>query len=415
MNCNEVQLLLNDADAASRHALASRRDALDRHLGSCNDCYGQWNSQALVAGLPVPPPSTDLLSLAQRALPTAVAESGPRRVARPRSLIVGGILLVGAAAAAALLNLSLESRGNPEIIADTSPVIDAPASAADSGITADEAVGNAPVAPRAETGNSDNNGSTSEIGLDRSWVAVLPIPADAASGALLAVANERREMLMQRVAATEGLRLVDPAIVQSYFDGGMSDLEIGRALGAGVVIVPEIETRQFASRISFSTLDSVDEAMLVGTEFIYRGDLTDLAAADAERFSEANEIVWDNNLSVLIGGMLREAHPGLEPSADERFAQNQAVLLDISRSDTERVEALETLIGLRKPNSIVIDAAIGLLESSADPDVRRRAAWTMKRLDDPILLQPLLRALAYDASSRVRLEAVRTRTFVRSR
>src|SRR5690606_22142861 len=108
---------------------------------------------------------------------------------------------------------------------------------------------------------------------------------------------------------------------------------------------------------------------------------------------------------VLIDVMRREAYPGLAPSTDETISRYQAVLLDVGRSETERVDALQALSSMRRADSLVIDAAISLLRNSSDPGVRGRAIRSMERVDDPALVQPLLQALAYDTSPDVRAEA----------
>ena len=56
-------------------------------------------------------------------------------------------------------------------------------------------------------------------------------------------------------------------------------------------------------------------------------------------------------------------------------------------------------------DSVVLEAALALAASSDDPKTRQNVWITLMEVDDPVLIQPLLRTLAYDSSPAVRREA----------
>ena len=235
---------------------------------------------------------------------------------------------------------------------------------------------------------------------------MLPLPAGAASEDVMAAVEERRAEIVRRIAETDGLHLIDDGLVRSYVNAGMTDTEIGRSLGAGVVMFPQIERHDGAVRIRFFKLDPATEQLMVGTDFMYVDREAQAAGIDAARFTRQNEIVWDNNLSVILGVIVRDAYPELAPSDEQLAAENRAALLDTSLDLEERVEALEYFRGTRT-DRVIFDAGIALLQSADEPQVRRRILFALREADDPNFVQLLVRTLAYDTSPAVRLDAAK--------
>jgi HEAT repeat protein len=400
MNCNDVQKILNGATSSTD---ASEHARVRTHLTACAECKEEWDAQQLLAALPVAPASSRLVDLARDALelPPAPARQAGRRV----STIVVGTLLVAAAAASVIIGTRSGPGNNEPLAAEDSstravPVLSPPPEPRESASPIASARVDLRQAGR-ETGAADL-----PINLDRSWVAVLPLPQGAASEEVMAVVEERRAEIARRIAETDGLHLVDESVVRDYVAAGMTDTEIARTLGAGVVIFPQIDRHDGAVRIRFSKLDPATDRLIAGTELMHVDDEARAAGVDPARFTQRNALIWDNNLAVILGVIVREAYPQLTQSDDQLAAQNRAALLDTNLDREARLEALEHFRG-RPIDRVIIDGAAALLEGAADPQMRRRILFALRAADDPNLVQVLLRTLAYDSSADVRLDAAR--------
>jgi TonB family protein len=95
MSCNDVASVL-DTHRSAQLAPAERAE-VSAHLATCVDCAAAWAAQAELLALRVPAVPTTLLERAL--LASRLPQSAPARRAR-MPVIVGGILLAGAAAAA---------------------------------------------------------------------------------------------------------------------------------------------------------------------------------------------------------------------------------------------------------------------------------------------------------------------------
>ncbi len=97
VNCQDISHLL---DANAPEALTrAQRATIDRHLASCPVCSEDWANLREIAALPVPAMSSALRGRIAAALSAQIARP-PRRAFRP--FFVGGLVLAGAALAAAL-------------------------------------------------------------------------------------------------------------------------------------------------------------------------------------------------------------------------------------------------------------------------------------------------------------------------
>lgn len=401
MSCNDMQRILNGATSPTG---ASEQVRVRAHLAACGVCKEEWDAQELLAALPVAPASSGLIDLARHAL--EVPRASARQTGRRVSTIVAGTLLVAAAAASVIIGTrSSPGTDEPLAVEESStravPVLSPTREPRESV----SPIVSAPVDVR-DTGRETGPAVEPSINLDLSWVAVLPLPKGAASEEVMAVVEERRAEIVRRIAETDGLHLVDERLAKGYVDAGMTDTEIGRTLGAGVVIFPQIERRDGAVQIRFFTLDPATENLVAATELMYVDGEARAAGVDPTRFARQNEIIWNNNLSVTIGVIVRNAYPQLVPSPEQLAAQNRAALLDPNLDQQARIEALGHLRG-RPIDRVVVDAAIGLLEGAADPLMRRRILSALREADDPNLVRVLLGTLAYDSSADVRLDAAK--------
>ena len=112
MNCNEVAAIL-DTHRSARLA-AAERAAVDMHLLECDDCAAAWHAQTELLALRVPPmPAT----LPERALLAARAPQSaePRRARMP--IVIGSVLLAGAALAGVTIVSLTRAPSAPQRIA----------------------------------------------------------------------------------------------------------------------------------------------------------------------------------------------------------------------------------------------------------------------------------------------------------
>ena len=102
MNCQELHAIL---DAHSQESLTvEQRHGIEAHFGSCQTCSEVWAIYREFVSAQIPQTPPDL----QQRIAAAVDASAPEKVrGLRRSILLGGVLVVGAAVAKTL-SLSLE-------------------------------------------------------------------------------------------------------------------------------------------------------------------------------------------------------------------------------------------------------------------------------------------------------------------
>jgi TonB family protein len=95
MSCNDVASILGNHH--STRLAPAERAQVDAHLAACADCSAAWHAETELAALRVPPVPSSLLERAL--LASRLPQSAPTRRAR-LPIVVGAVLLAGAAAAA---------------------------------------------------------------------------------------------------------------------------------------------------------------------------------------------------------------------------------------------------------------------------------------------------------------------------
>jgi predicted anti-sigma-YlaC factor YlaD len=102
MNCQELHAVL-DTDPREKLTAAQRQD-VDTHFGSCRACREAWAAYRELVAEQIPHTPPDL----QRRVAEAIDAKAPEKVrGLRRSIVLGGVLVVGAAVAKTL-SLSLE-------------------------------------------------------------------------------------------------------------------------------------------------------------------------------------------------------------------------------------------------------------------------------------------------------------------
>ena len=115
MSCNDVASVLDNHRIA--HLKPAERAQIDAHLASCEDCSAAWQAQSELLALRVPPMPATLLERAL--LASRLPQSAQSRSAR-MSVVVGSMLLAGAAAAAVTMAVMREQSAR---IASSSPAV----------------------------------------------------------------------------------------------------------------------------------------------------------------------------------------------------------------------------------------------------------------------------------------------------
>lgn len=390
MNCQEMNHLL---DANTPEALTTRQhEAIGRHLATCAACSEDWANWHEMAALAVPATPPDLRARIAAALPAQVAAPA-RRAFRP--YVIGGVLLAGAALAAAIgLQLAgRDARSASLAVAQTLPAAPAPAVVETLAATPD---GESPASATAAKGD-----------------AATPVPADKA------LDPHRILVLKVREASAD---VGDIALMERCHDGIVREL---RALG-GVGVVTDPAWYRFASfeeqiRLS-ERLQKVARAQGAGkvlTVSTSQGCSSTLFSSDTrERVQGAGGAGVDPQGDRVEGyskSMANRVHTKTLLDEAAEIAQARAVLLDASLPDGQRAAALWVPLSLDPQNSVakfrsfydkeVLAAAASIGVKAKDKDARVAVWAVLRKINDPSLVQPLLQVLAGDEDASVRYQA----------
>ncbi|MDX1481807.1 MAG: HEAT repeat domain-containing protein [Woeseiaceae bacterium] len=261
-----------------------------------------------------------------------------------------------------------------------------------------------------ETGRAGNDPDPAESDavLDAFTVAVLPTRFLSSDPVYEALARQVHAELQTRVAALENVHLADPNTVNAYSNTAADAATIGRAAGAGFVVDSRVAPAARGYSIRLEIIDSATANVKTSSMSTRRSEVE----VDSGRVAEIVSRFMTNLESIV--------HPDRRPDRESVLQSARAVLLDPSRPDVERIEALRTLKPPLKggPRNRYTDdgmaltgevaaAALQLANESADPAVRFRVWDAMQGVPDPILTEPLLLALTGDDDRRVRIAAAR--------
>jgi hypothetical protein len=388
MNCQEASHLL---DADPQQLSREQREDIRRHVESCRACGEEWaNWQAMVM-LPVPATSPSLWPRILAALPVARVQQ--RRTFRP--LVIGGVLLAGVALAAAWMEWGRQESSMAIVSAAGMPAatgtdgdhahgasmqVPASAQASASGHAPDTAAADAAPSPAME--------------LDPHRVLVLKRPEAAADARIVALADQCHDAVVRELRSFRGVDVVVDAGAPRRQSGRPftlpeSDRGIAREHGAGRVV-------------SISTVGGCQVLL----HDVASGAM--LSGVSANGLEEGRVTV-----DVLAPSIARDLLDKVLLSAASELAQARAIVLDTSRSDGERIAALQAPRRRSDADAQaaaffdaqVIAAAIQLGTKSSDAGMRT-SAWSMLRnVDDPSLVKPLLQVLAKDPDAQVRYQA----------
>lgn len=383
MNCQEANHLL---DGDPQRLSPAQSESIHRHVAGCHACGEEWADWQAMLLLPVPATPASLWPRIIAALP--VRREPRRRAWRP--LVIGGVLLGGAALAGAWVEWVRHA---------SAPVATAlvAGSAAPSRPNADaDSAVDAPVhmpasEPAAETSAAD---SPSAKALDPQRVLVLKRPEAAADARALALADQCHDAIVRELRSLRGVSVVLDAGASTRQSGQLltlpdGDREIAREHGAGKVV--SISTVGGCEALLH---DAASGAMMAGVTApgLDGGKVPVEALARAISRNFGDKVLLD---------------------PDSELAQARANVLDTSLDDAERLNALLAPLRRLTPpyrdtgffDAQVIAAAIRLGTNAADPGIRASVWSSLQRVKDPLLVKPLLQVLARDTHAQVRSQA----------
>jgi hypothetical protein len=406
MNCQDLRRLLDnlgreqlDLDATS---------AVLAHTQTCGACAESWTAVAALREqrIPATPPAL-LGNIVESCAECERVPDAGRRVRLGWAAFM--LTVVGAALAATviLVTTSTEDADSMKALADSPP----PDAAEDSTSTnADGSDGPSvteKAGVRAPAGDSPQAASTSRdtISLDDySIVVVLSVDRNAADTTQAAVRSVESR-LIERLSA-EGFNMISGAAVSSYVQAGFEDVEIGRLLGAAVVVTIDSETLRERPQVRIELVDAETESAF---------GLSVLAIDAVEIFDDFDSPFGDASpLDAIVRSIERRTAPATslepEPTTAEIVAENTQTALDTTLSDQDRMMGIVRLRGAQGSirQDAVIFAAIELAAASDDATVRGTIWQQLRGADSGYLIEPLLAAIDTESDEFARREAAAT-------
>ena len=244
--------------------------------------------------------------------------------------------------------------------------------------------------------------------IDPQAVAILPASVPAGDPSQKGIANFMNAELRRQIATINGVRLLSPATTAAYAQSSLSPFEIGETLGAATLIRVTVRPGLQGILISIAVRDTRSSELKIWTSGYARmGDIP----APINRIQHAVAAVRE--AVEFRGNAERQAY---------RVAMEEVVrpiFLDTTRTDQERMHALSVLAPPRYGVGEVLSypddgevlsgqvaIAAGRIAMESDVAGVRQSIWqTMAGVRDPVIVKPLLDALADDPEASVRVAA----------
>lgn len=392
MNCQEFSRVV-DGDSP-RPFSAEQEAAIAQHLAECDACRMEWNNWREIEELDVPPMPTELRGRVRNAL--RFSQQAPRRTFRP--IVVGGLLLAGLAAAAAIM---VWNASGPEPQVTVSSGVDS--FLRDGAASASESAADA--APETGVPASDVPVDSSEEAQEQAAASALRFlivlrPETGADPEAVANTSQCHDAVVRHLRAVPEFEIIAPGTVtyaaRDHFGLTDGDREAARTHGASRVLVISTEMGCGATLFDPATgnLDSGAGGQLLAMEG-YDPSATRLAQRMRQKYLSSPEDLWE---------------------------EARSKVLDNSLPEQKRVEALwgfqeyrmlSRSLARRPLDSEVIAAAARIATSSADPSVRESIWAALRGVRDRQIIQPLMKALASDSEAGIRMQAAFSlRTFL---
>jgi HEAT repeat protein len=315
------------------------------------------------------------------------AQRSPRRHFRP--FVVGGVVLGALAAAAAIVAWNTSPRPASQVVLTQVQT---------SGVQGEETVASEPVPAESQTttvGEDEEDAAPSPAvpAVEPLRFLVVFRPETGADPEAVARVSQCHDAVVNHMRAVPQFEVIAPGTA-SYTAGkapGLTDndRQAARAQGAGQVLIISTEMGCGATLHDAGTGDYLNSG--VGGQLLAFGGFEPSAAGLAqslrEKFLFSPETLWE---------------------------EARKTVLDTSLPDRQRVSSLWSFgnyrsmspsLARRALDSDVIAAAAQLATISADADVRESIWAVLRGTRDNQVVQPLLKALASDPESRIRMQA----------
>ncbi len=395
MNCQDVSLALDDRDIGA--LTEAQRREFDAHLASCPDCAHDWDIHRRMVATQAPPMPAALVAQV-RVLVAARSGSSSGRRAPHRLLLLGTVLLVGAAAA--MLAMRLTGTPTPQA------AVAAPDPDATSALTPVQPTSEAlplPVAGQAEP--AEPVASKEALPEVKPFtVRVMPLKNETTDATSSSAAVTMYAAFVERLRAVPGLTLLDQDDPEAHpvYRITITGMSSGNQFG-GTVGAETLKPDGFPSGAFYFGLG---------------GDMPATCASHLPVSADSSPCQDPEGIATNMVGRLRKM---LFPPDPALRRQLQVRLLDKSLDAQQRLQALSELATYGRANQLaggagavtqvlrdpaVLRGAVDLATNAATPAQRAQAWYTLRGADSAELVQPLLASLRKDPDREVRLAAI---------
>lgn len=382
MNCQEFSRLVvgnPPNSSAARHS-----EAMEAHLRQCDPCRLEWESWREIAALEIPATPEGLGSRILEAI--SRTQQKPRRHFRP--FLVGGGVLGCLAAAAAIVAWKTSSGPADQL---------ALAPAESSGPQVSQSIAPEPVGPEPQPASDEEAplvaAATEMPAANALRFLVVFRPETGADASAVAAASQCHDTVVNHLRAVPEFEVIAPGTPAfapaSRFGLSDADKRTAREQGAGQVLVISTEMGCGASLLDARTgvpIYGAAGGQLSPTES-FGPSAANLTQQIREKFLFTPEALW----------------------AEARRKVLDTTLPERERADTlwsfSNYRQMSPSLARRPLDSEVIAAAAQLATTSADAEIRESIWAVLRGTPDKQVVQPLLKALANDPVSSIRMQA----------
>lgn len=382
MNCQEFSRLIGNTHNIS---VAGQSGAMEAHLRQCGACRMEWESWREIAALEIPPTPDGLGSRILEAL--SRTQQMPRRNFRP--YLVGGGALGGLAAAAAIVAWMTSS--GPAQQVEFAPEVS-------SGLQVSESIAQEPVGPEPPPVTDE------------------AAPKVAAATEAMPAANALRFLVVFRPETGADASAV--AVASQCHDTVVNHL---RAVPEFEVIAPGAPVFAPASRFGLSDADArtareqgAGQVLVISTEMGCRAGLLDAGTGVPIPGAAGGQLTPLEGFGPSAARLTQRIREKFLFTPETLWAEARRKVLDTTLPERERASTLWSFseyrsmssgLARRPLDSEVIAAAAHLATISADADIRESIWAVLRGTRDKQVVQPLLKALANDPVSDIRMQA----------
>ncbi len=276
----------------------------------------------------------------------------------------------------------------------------------------------------AQEDSANSNEAQENVALDTLALAILPVEILTDHPRSSALGEDAHRRVVSALASIEGLYILGEDSVNPYADSDLSPVEIGRQLGVANVLESVVRVHGTSITLDVRVVDAQGRGSSFGSGLPI--GLSDPSHTHVTIFGmdgEPTRIDAEDLLDWALPDFVRRVESAVfpNPASDTQPTriEREAIFLDTSRSEAERLEALSRLYspmngrrgiesGAETLSNAVVVAATEMALYSENASVRANVWRQVDGVDDPYLIQPLLHSLSNDPDEDVREEAAKT-------